>query len=83
MKEKYYKNVNTNEIWTEEEYLDLINRETKNQWEEMDDEEKAEEWNNDFNEFYEYWTRDDSDFKLVDENGNDYWRDEYYWNDED
>ena len=78
MEKIFYKNVNTGDIWTEEEYLDLLARETKNQWEEMDDEEKAEEWDNDFNKFYKDWTSYDGDFVECDKNGDEHWR-AYWW----
>ena len=81
MEQIFYKNVNTNEVWTKEEYLELLDRETKNEWEHMDDEEKAEKWNNDFNKFYEDWTIYDGDFVECDENGDKNWR-AYWWDGE-
>jgi hypothetical protein len=73
MNKMFYKNKNTNNIITEEEYLALIDRETKNACEEMEDERKEEIYDNNFSSFYSSWINDDSDFIQVDEDGNDYW----------
>lgn len=73
IKPKYYKNINTGEVLIEFDYIAMLERETKYIWDNMTDEEKAEDWDNNFGYFFEIWYTDDTDFVIVDEEGNDYW----------
>lgn len=83
MEDIYFKYKYTGEIWTQEEYDALMEREYEELWESLDEEEKVEFGTKD--NYIKYMTEnnDDPDFTPVDKDGVYYWHDEYFWNDED
>ena len=83
MKRMYFKNRDTGAILTKTEYKELLIREYKEFWEGLDEEEKAEFGTR--KNYIEYMLENDCDidFVPVDKDGQDYWKDDYFWNDED
>lgn len=82
MKEKFYKNKNDGNILTEKEYVELLCREYISFWEDEEDEVKDNHGSLINYMIYMFKNDCDTDFILVDEDGNDYWKDEYIWNEE-
>lgn len=73
MGEMFFKNINTGVVLSNEEYFENVEKSAQDLWENMSDEEKEEDWNNSYGLFYNCFLAEDTDFKIVDKSGNNYW----------
>ncbi|MFW0731000.1 hypothetical protein [Enterococcus raffinosus] len=73
-------NVNDGRVIKATEYIDMLIREAVEAWNDLDEEEKKEDFNNSFIQFYESHSQTDSDFDMSDKEGNILQAEDQHWN---
>ncbi|MGG5333826.1 hypothetical protein [Enterococcus sp. AZ163] len=79
---QYVRNVNSGTVMLITDYIDLIIRETIEAWNDLDPDEKEEDYDNSIEVFYNSYNEIDSDFQTSDKDGNELSLEDQAWNDQ-